>query len=348
MSTIPQHSIHLPGLSIIRVIAAFSVLFGHFYQFGRWGDVPHIWLPEIYTPVTTFFVISGFLIAWGLLREVDRTGDVDITNAYKRRAIRILPLYYIGVLLGFAALWTWGDSIEGNVPLLLCLMPNLAHALGEGVFPLWHYWTLGTEVMFYLWFPWIIVWCRKYLLQVLCAIGIGWMLLKWGCYVVLGKGFVYRFVCVTQFDTIMMGAVAAMLFYEDRAWLRRICSNWGFTLISWCLFLSTNLWMEFLPSPVRAEMIAMLSVMVILSGFYGHPVLENKVTQYVGNLTYGIYLFHPIVIYFCSHWTTLCNTMCEYNKGGYAVAFAIICLTVGLSAMLHHLVEKSLAKKLRK
>ena len=83
-------------------------------------------------------------------------------------------------------------------------------------------------------------------------------------------------------------------------------------------------------------MIAMLSVMVILSGFYGHPVLENKVTQYVGNLTYGIYLFHPIVIYFCS------------RGGGYAVAFAIICLTVGLSAMLHHLVEKPLAKKLRK
>jgi len=345
MSQQPTSS-QLPGLSIIRTIAAFSVLFGHMYQFGSWGvsEAQRAWLPEIYRPVTTFFVISGFLITWGLLREFDNEGDVNVKGAYKRRAKRILPLYYIGIAVGFGALLLLGGKIEGNVPLLLLLMPNISHAMGTTPFPMWHYWTLGTEVMFYLWFPWIVKYGRKYLLQIVIAICAVWILLKFGSYAIIGKGFIYRFVSVTQFDTIMFGSIGAILFYEGRVWLQKVCSTLWFTVVAWTLFLTSQLWVPQLPSPIVSDVIGIISLMLILSAFYGHPVLENRFTQYIGRLSYGIYIFHPIVIYVLS---TLCirhQIVCEYKRGGYIEVFAVICATLILSALFDNLSNKIVKK----
>lgn len=313
----PTTSGQLQGLSIIRTIAAFSVLFGHMYLFGTWGvsEAQRAWLPEICLPVTTFFVLSGFLITWGLLRVYDKAADIDIKNTYQRRAKRILPLYYIGIAVGFGALLLLGGHLEGNPTWLLLWFPNISHVLGTTPFPLWHYWYLGTDIMFYLWFPWIVKYGRRYLLQIVVGICAGWMLLKFASYTFLGKGFLYRFVSVTQFDTIMLGSIGAILFYEGRDWLQNICGSLWFAIVIWVLFLTTQLWVPMLPSPICAEVIAVISLALILSAICGHPVLENKFTQYIGKLSYGIYIFHPIVIYALS---TLCvqhNVVCECNWG---------------------------------
>src|ERR1700677_5045141 len=53
-----------------------------------------------YFGVTTFFVISGFLITKILLKEHTRALGIDLGQFYLRRAVRILPaaLFYIGVV----------------------------------------------------------------------------------------------------------------------------------------------------------------------------------------------------------------------------------------------------------
>jgi len=329
----------LPGLSIIRTLAAFSVLFGHFYQFGSWNivDSNRAWLPEIYLPVTTFFVISGFLITLGLLREQDRTGYVNIGKAYQRRAIRLLPTYYIGIAIGLLALWGFNGSIEGTYALLFCLLPNLSHALGSTPFPFWHYWTLGTEIMFYLWFPWVIKYFRKYLLQIVITICALWLSLKWGSYIFLGKVFFYRFVCITQFETIMLGSIGCILFYEQKEWLFRICSTKWFAIISWALFLSSNLWCPLLPSPVSSDAIAIVSIMTILSAFCGKPILENKLTQYFGKISYGIYIFHPIIIYAVAE---VCTHLCiptTFVWIEYLKVLVVILFTIGFATLTSYI-----------
>lgn len=327
-----EKTTYLSGLSIIRALAAISVLLGHFYQFGFWpSDNIKVWLPEIYLPVTTFFVISGFLITWGLLAEKDQTGDVQIGQAYKRRAIRLLPLYYIGIVMGFVTMWCFGKQIEGNVPLLLLLLPNISHVCGSTPFPMWHYWTLGTEFMFYLWFPWIIKYGRKYLLQIVAGICIFWLTLKFGTYALCGKTWLYRFVGVTQFDTIMLGSIGAIFFYNQRKWLLMFCSKKWFAILSWLLFLTSNLWGEILPSPIRAEVIAIISLMVILSGFCGHPILETKTTQYLSKISYAIYIFHPIVIFATAEICTKYAISTHYVWLEYTKVLIVILCTIAIS-----------------
>ena len=133
---------HIPGLDGLRAVAILMVITSHLslqrlYAFGAIG-------------VDLFFVLSGFLITLLLLRERDRTSTISLRGFYIRRALRILPAYFVFLLgaflmscLGvFSA--TWSDWI-----------PPLTHTTGffETPVELAHTWSLATEEHFYLVWP---------------------------------------------------------------------------------------------------------------------------------------------------------------------------------------------------
>jgi peptidoglycan/LPS O-acetylase OafA/YrhL len=80
----------IPALDGVRAIAISLVVVVHLHiianrkleeSLGRTG-------------VTLFFVLSGFLITWLLLKEDRRTGTVSLSNFYMRRFLRIFPGFY--------------------------------------------------------------------------------------------------------------------------------------------------------------------------------------------------------------------------------------------------------------
>ena len=83
----------LPSLDGLRALAVLLVICHHL-------NVP-------YSPdgrgVLTFFVLSGFLITWMMLKESETTGNVSIRNFYVRRVLRIFPGFYVFLILAFAA-----------------------------------------------------------------------------------------------------------------------------------------------------------------------------------------------------------------------------------------------------
>jgi len=81
------HKSHLPALDGVRAIAVFLVIFYHF-------GVPRV--PGAHG-VMIFFVLSGFLITWLLLKEDEQNGTISLAGFYKRRTLRIfLPFMSIG------------------------------------------------------------------------------------------------------------------------------------------------------------------------------------------------------------------------------------------------------------
>ncbi len=72
-----RHDIQgLRGLAVTLVVLAHA-------------GVPH--LAGGYVGVDVFFVVSGFVITSGLLREAGHSGSVSLRRFYGRRALRILP-----------------------------------------------------------------------------------------------------------------------------------------------------------------------------------------------------------------------------------------------------------------
>ena len=95
-----------PALDGVRAIAALMVVFFHY---GGPGFLQG-WLG-----VQIFFVLSGFLITTLLLREQARDGRIDLREFYRRRAFRILPVYFVVLLVTAAGLLVAGQF--GQNPL---------------------------------------------------------------------------------------------------------------------------------------------------------------------------------------------------------------------------------------
>lgn len=80
---------YLPALDGLRAISIVMVIWHHCWLTpppGIWGKGP--------AGVQLFFVISGYLVTTLLLRERERQGKVALGQFYRRRALRIFPLYY--------------------------------------------------------------------------------------------------------------------------------------------------------------------------------------------------------------------------------------------------------------
>src|SRR3954452_24018886 len=78
----------LPNLDLVRAAAISGVIAFHYlgaqFRFPSSG----------WTGVWLFFVLSGFLITRGLLAQTHRPLRDYLGRFYKRRALRIFPLYF--------------------------------------------------------------------------------------------------------------------------------------------------------------------------------------------------------------------------------------------------------------
>ena len=141
----------MPELNSIRGLACLAVLFFH----GLWWNIPSTatglegllrdWTSQGFRGVEVFFVLSGLLIT-GILRD-SRDHPNYFSRFYKRRALRILPPYYMMLIL----LALYGMP-RGFLAISLLHAANMAPMLGitMGYGPLW---SLAVEEQFYLVWP---------------------------------------------------------------------------------------------------------------------------------------------------------------------------------------------------
>jgi peptidoglycan/LPS O-acetylase OafA/YrhL len=147
---------YLPALDGLRAIALLAVLAFH-AGFG--------WVSGGYLPLTSFFVLSGFLITALLLLERQRSGRVALGSFWARRARRLVP----GALLGIGLVGVYArfgaereiPGLAGDVLAALGWVANWRFIFTDRAYadlfgdpsPLQHYWSLAVEEQFYLVLP---------------------------------------------------------------------------------------------------------------------------------------------------------------------------------------------------
>ncbi|QNE46282.1 acyltransferase [Glaciihabitans sp. INWT7] len=140
----------------LRAVAVMLVVLGHAGVPGLGGG---------YIGVDVFFVISGYLITCHLLTELERHGRIRLGRFYVRRARRILPAALAVLVLTVVASLALVPPLR--LPEILkdaaataLWVPNVRFAIdktdylsGSAPSPLQHYWSLGVEEQFYLFWP---------------------------------------------------------------------------------------------------------------------------------------------------------------------------------------------------
>jgi peptidoglycan/LPS O-acetylase OafA/YrhL len=158
--TEPARFHHRPALDALRGLAVLVVVAFHSeLGFAKGG----------YLGVSTFFTLSGFLIATLVLVEHAGSGRVDLRVFWRRRFRRLLPAAVVTIALVVALVAVLGDSaamhaIGGDAPSSLFYVANWHLVLSRTSYaqlfaspgPLLHMWSLAVEEQFYLVFPLIV------------------------------------------------------------------------------------------------------------------------------------------------------------------------------------------------
>ena len=143
----------IPSLDGLRAIAIGLVVFGHLC--GTSNFFPR----STFAPlgdfgvfgVRVFFVISGFLITFLMLDEIEATGTVSLKRFYLRRSLRIFPASYVFILFVFlSSRLGWPTLLPGD------LFHAVTYTVNYDKHTSWevgHLWSLSVEEQFYCWWP---------------------------------------------------------------------------------------------------------------------------------------------------------------------------------------------------
>jgi peptidoglycan/LPS O-acetylase OafA/YrhL len=330
----PQSCATLPRvreLDAIRGVAALAVVAYHLYPATfAWGR----------TGVDLFFVLSGYLITQILLRH---QGSGRLLGAfYARRGLRIWPIYYLALLACVALnrLLERPSPVDGLI-YYLTFTQGVPHYWSGPVPPflpaLLHTWTLALEEQFYLIWPALVALAGRRRLAAL-AVAVA-ALAVWA----RARGFAVT-ILVARCDGFALGgllaaipadggragpprrafaAVAAAALAGSIAWEWRLLPAWD-PLKS----LVANLFFA-----------GIVGLIVCDAGRPWLAPLRDRRLCYLGRISYGIYLYHLIVIVFATEFARQAGL-----PRGPALDLAMVAATLALAAASWELLERPLLR----
>ena len=273
------------------------------------------WLVDGELAVRTFFLLSGFLITWLLLVEVDTSGRISLSRFYVRRALRILPVY-----VAFVAALFWLDRFTpyrqtpeawiGNLTFTTNFVPFSKLNWTSG-----HLWSLAVEEQFYFVWPVLFWLCgvRKdrraswWILAVPLVVAPLWRYLTWMTAAPQSTPYLFQgFATFNFFDSIAMGCLCALLYARAKDQLGRwmtarpvVTAVTGALLILIPHVLTRAMLLRIVTTPFGHTMqamgvgiLVMQSVFMPANGFY--RILNWPIVSGLGLMSYSVYVWQQI------------------------------------------------------
>ncbi|MBK8491543.1 MAG: acyltransferase [Saprospirales bacterium] len=345
--------IFFPGLNGLRAIAALAVVVSHTtVELGRFNLDPHLFgVLENGNPrsldladfgVTIFFALSGFLITYLLLAE-DSQKPINIPNFYIRRILRIWPLYYAYFLIAMTLTVLWSDEYTtGTTLCYIFFAANIPKIISHQIPLLSHYWSLGVEEQFYLLWPLGVKKNINRIIPVTIGIVFLFLALKVFAHLVYPGSYFETTMYIVKFDCMLIGALGAMMHFHKNKLFFWINTHVGTQAVGWfALFLVAINRFHFF-SIIDHELISVVSVILIVGQIMAkHKIfnLETNAFDFLGKISYGIYVIHPLVLVVVAKLTSGLSFDIPFFK--YLIAYvAVTGITILMAYLSYEYFEK--------
>jgi peptidoglycan/LPS O-acetylase OafA/YrhL len=354
--TNPKYLIQLDGL---RTFAVGLVIFSHYATLSSINSLNAFFGAA---GVTLFFVLSGFLITSILISNKEHQETEGYSNGfilrqfYARRFVRIFPLYYLVIFVGIAI------NIPGartNLTSLITYTANWMLPHQGDLKSYSHMWSLGVEEQFYILFPVAFVFIdRKYILKMLIAMVVLAIISRAMIIITFFAdgnekevNWSAHRMTPACFDSFGFGSILAYLkFYypiktvkflkKQRLWIFALLLTAG-SLALWTVNSVADL-ATIVNALLNRTIISLASMYVIgiasFSLFSGNikRFLENNVVVYFGKISYGIYVYHYIIMYLFDSFSPTSSATLNIALG----RISCILLTVALASVSWAIFEK--------
>lgn len=339
-----------PDIEGLRGLASVTVMLYHAgFAFMAGGFVG----------VDVFYVLSGFLVTAGLLREAEKRHSINFADFLGRRFRRLLPVSALVIIVTLLATYHWQGPTAGNNVAKDGIWTSLFMAnwrfiavgtdyLGaqSAASPLQHYWTLAIEGQFYLVWPLIllalVIVARKMTrisLRALTAAVLTTMFVVsywWSITSTPNETTVAYFSTWTRIWEIAAGCLLAV-FLPTIMRIPRVVGSGLMTAGVLLVLASCYFVMGDVPFPGWIAILPVLGASAVIAGgsvAADSPMdrfLQAKPLQLLGKYSYGMYLWHwPMLM--------LAPSVIGRQLSG-SEKLLVLTLAIATAAVTYHLIE---------
>ncbi|MFY9253784.1 MAG: acyltransferase [Fuerstiella sp.] len=292
----------LRAISVVMVLAAHSALTVDFPT-----ELVSLFRVGGQIGVRVFFVLSGYLITWLLMKEEGSNGNIDLKGFFVRRSLRILPVYF--AYIAVAAIMTSAGMINISTGGFAHAMTFTTGWLPIQDWALAHTWSLAVEEQFYLFWPFAFALAPvRYRMRLATALILMAPIGRLAC-MTMNMPWLINYSFIGNGDAIMWGCAGAMFLNRSPDFVTRLTAF--HTNIVRCLAVAilfgseACLRMHLLPVVTTPITITIQSVCIsyiifsvtsIRQGMI-FTVLNNKSVARLGVLSYSIYLWQQLALF---------------------------------------------------
>ena len=218
-------------------------------------------------------------------------------------------------------------------------------------------WSIGVEEQFYLFWPLIIKYVKHAVVFLLCIV-IGLPLLVSALYYVGNSSmqinssllnlinFSKQFLSLTRIDCMAIGGLAAFFLFEKRSKILQIIFHPAVQVINFFVIvymLCTGFYVPVVSNLIHGTVFSIL-ILNLAANQKSIFSLEWAPLNYLGKISYGVYMYHPICIFLCIKSMLLLNLHLNGTVMWIVLYALIFALTISIAALSYKFIEQPILK----
>jgi peptidoglycan/LPS O-acetylase OafA/YrhL len=344
-------------LTSLRFFFAFCVFLSHLSFLkddGRYKGIFDSVFSEGFLGVSFFFILSGFILALNY-REKFLNKKITLKKFYVARFARIYPLYFVTMLASIPAMYSSFKILLYNAFLIQSYIPDQKYFFSYNA----PSWSISDEMFFYVLFPVLIVISHKLhtILKILLVAGFVTLIILLNN--ILSENQAHYWLYISPF-TRVFDFILGILLFDLVLYLKNKKTSLNknifniFEIGGILTLLIFFIFHDYLPISYRFSIYYWLPMCLIILSAANSFISEKSTTWiskflswkwfvYLGEISFGFYLIHYLVITYLMKY----NGLMGIHLKGIPFAAAMFIITLITSIFAFEVIEKPFNKKIK-